>query len=70
MKPGYQFTVYEVLPCVGNSTTVVVSLHRAELWAEGRGIASDLLVVKQEDILKLYETDQQNMLYHLLPSGI
>jgi len=26
--------------------------------------------VKQEDILKLYEIDQQNMFYHLLPSGI
>jgi hypothetical protein len=26
--------------------------------------------VKQEDILKPYEIDQKNVLYHLLPGGI
>jgi hypothetical protein len=62
---------------------LVSFLYRAQLWAEGLGMPCNALnlgcwitinseqltgTAKWEDILKLYETDKQNVLYHLLPN--
>jgi hypothetical protein len=61
---------------------LVSFLHRAQLWAEGLDMPCSALnlgcgitinsewltdTAKWEDILKLYEIDKQNVLYHLLP---
>jgi hypothetical protein len=62
---------------------LVSFLHRAQLWADGLGVPCSALnlgygitinseqltgTAKWEDILKLYEIDKQNVLYHLLPN--
>jgi hypothetical protein len=62
---------------------LVSLLHRAQLWAKGQGmpcsamylvcditINSERITVtaKWDDLLKLYEIDRQNVLYHLLPN--
>jgi hypothetical protein len=62
---------------------LVLFLHRAQLWAEGMGMPCSALnlgcgitinseqftgTAIWEDILKMYEIDKQNVLYHLLPN--